>query len=241
MNDNIPNRTHAIYKWLHTTVAGLYLTVTQVVYELVVFRVNTESAAINIFLNIAFNGVVYYLLYQLVKHIYQFVWIRRNKDCYIAGKWYHIHTKDHSDYLRVGILNIKQHFFDISVEGHNYQPCLNEAGELEFENGAATHWRYTLAELSDHGNIYACYSASKKSGKRRSNKGIHQLMVLEHGQDGYPTIYDGDFGDIFPSTSEGYLRLYRAGKADKKTGQTDRPELWLQTVKSLLAKQNSQA
>ena len=79
-----------------------------------------------------------------------------------------------------------------------------------------TQWRYILSNISDGGELLACYSAGKKTSNNRSNRGLHEMMVIEHDKFGYPLIIRGTFSDVYPSTSEGYIELFRSQSRGRK-------------------------
>ncbi|MBQ2772020.1 MAG: inositol monophosphatase [Methanocorpusculum sp.] len=175
------------------------------------FSENTVHTFINIFL----FGCGYAILFAIANFTYRQIWVRRNKSCYLAGRWYHIHTKDgNKDYIRTGTVDIEQNYFDLDVEASNFEPVKYQTkGEIIINidpcNHNITHWRYNIVELSERGGILSIYTSHKAIGSTRIYKGIHELHVIDYDARGYPSILEGTFADIAPSTSQGSLWLYR--------------------------------
>jgi len=238
MDGKIQNRTLSVYQSISASAAGIYIVAVQSLYELFNWRFSDNPLA-NVLFNIVIGGVLYIIILKAIIFIKMRLWMKEYNECYMGGTWYHIHTKeDDGQYIRAGRVRIKQHFFDISVEGENYTPELimcegKDTPEIRFGNRRKmTQWRYILSNISDGGELIACYSAGKKTSNNRSNRGLHEMMVIEHDKFGYPLIIRGTFSDVYPSTSEGYIELFRSQSRGRKDAvdTSDAPQAWVEAV-----------
>ena len=255
MYRGIQNQTLEVYLSLFASVAGVFIIVMQTATELNYFNTLYQWLAkygvpdvlctlIPLLLSFLAGSAFFRVLYVAMRWLRQKRWIRTYNECYLNGQWYHIHRKDSDPtYLRVGLVNIRQHFYDLDVEAVNYNLAKLSPEELEqLQTGSApvhfdnqkkvTRWKYILSAIDEKGTITACYRASKKFTQNRVNRGIHDLHVVERDAKGYPLILQGTFGDICPSDSEGYIELHRSVNMKKHAySDTEQaPQSWLDEV-----------
>ena len=171
MNSQIKNPTLRLYLSLITVVILIYVSLIQVIVactsgdllngillsiipkDTVLYDFFSENT-VHTFINIFLFGCGYAILFAIANFTYRQIWVRRNKSCYLAGRWYHIHTKDgNKDYIRTGTVDIEQNYFDLDVEASNFEPVKYQTkGEIIINidpcNHNITHWRYNIVELS---------------------------------------------------------------------------------------------
>ena len=175
----------------------------------------------------AVGAVMMWIAWLLARWLTMRLWLRRNKECYLGGYWYHIFTKDNDPgYLRIGIVRIRQHFYDIEVTAEDIPLGDLTPGEREqlregivpvrLSSSHRTTWKYKLSDVDENGNLIAMYEAGRQVEKNRFNRGIQELDVIEQNDEGYPVILQGEFGEFFPSDREGYLELHRALSSNRR-------------------------
>ncbi|MBR1814105.1 MAG: inositol monophosphatase [Lachnospiraceae bacterium] len=263
MNGELQNQTLDVYIGVFTWTSAIFIILLQIFYEMDMVAVigrlvrsipplvpiadfvssRVSGSLISLLLSILMGSFAYTILFHLVLAIEKRRWIRKYNECFVNGTWYHMHLKEKDDqYLRVGRVTIRQHFFDLDVEAMNYNldPLTKEERELPVQQRPVrfgsqkkvTRWSYILSSIDEKGGILACYQAIKKLSNNRFNRGLHELRVVERDEHGYPIVLQGDFGDITPSESEGYLEFYRATNV-KRSGSfdtSDAPQSWLDAV-----------
>ena len=229
MSTHIKNPTLRLYLSLITVTILIYVSLIQILVActsgdllngiiLSIIPMNTavyeffSENTVHTFINILLFGCGYALLFTIINFCYRQIWVHNNRSCYLAGRWYHIHTKENNkDYIRTGVIDIEQNYYDLDVEANNFEPIRYETdGEISIStdpcNHNITYWRYNLAELSERGEILSIYTSHKATGSTRSYKGIHHLHVIDYDSRGYPSILDGAMSANVPSRIEGYPR-----------------------------------
>lgn len=236
MDDRIRNETSHIMLKIHTiaTTVTLFVLIFAL-QELYAFKEEyaltfLHDSAFDLIIAVVTSGIVYTIILKITEKVYTNHWIKTHRDLYIAGEWMHIHGKADKDstYLRVGTARIRQNFYNIEIHAENFSPKY-ENGEYRPRDLQYTLWKYTLGEISDTGDIIGVYVASKKYSTMRTNRGIHQISVIENDHEtDLPTVLAGGFSDVSPSDSEGYIRLYR------KTVGTGATHSLLDRIKKML-------
>lgn len=238
------NETSSVYGTIYQIAIAIFIFVLVELYTIkesndVIFFKDTSADFI---LSVVTSGIVFYVILELTKWTYVKWWIRKYPDLYLAGDWLHIHGKNSDlSYLRVGIVRIKQNFYDLEVHAENYSPKYGEDGIFRPKNRRYTRWKYLISEVNDAGDVVGVYRASRKYTEWRTNEGIHKLSVIEVDDEmQYPTVLAGEYADIYPSDSEGYLRLYRVsiGPGKKKMlpclDENGYPEVWKTEVLAIM-------
>ncbi len=244
MDERVKNGTSSVQNTIHQTAVGIFIFVLVGLYtikesgDIVFFK----DAYADLIISLVTSGLVFCVILELTKWVYEKWWIHKHSDLYLAGDWLHIHGKN-SDlgYLRIGVVRIKQNYYDLEVHAENYSPKYGEDGIFRPRNRQYTRWKYLISEINDSGDIIGVYRASRKYTEWRTNEGIHQLSIIEFDDDlKYPTVIAGEYADVHPSDSEGYLRLYRVsiGSDRKKLlpnlDENEYPEVWKTEVLAIM-------
>lgn len=201
-----------------------------------------KDASADFIISVVTSGLVFYIILELTKCAYSKWWIRKHPDLYLSGDWLHIHGKNSDlSYLRIGVVRIKQNYYDLEVHAENYSPKFGQDGIFRPKNRQYTRWKYLISEINESGDVIGVYRASRKYTEWRTNEGIHQLSVIEFDEDmRFPTVIAGEYADVHPSDSEGYLRLYRVsiGSGRKKLlpylDENEYPEVWKTEVLAIM-------
>ncbi len=137
---------------------------------------------------------LYTVIHIVVKKTYFFVWKHRNRSIWLEGMWLHIHVKNN---IRVGTVEIKQHFNEIGGIGHNISP--NSADKKDTTWSYVTGW---VEDVNGARDFVAYYKATKvKSNSTRD--GVHALSLETPNQKNkFTTQMIGAFRDTFAIESD---------------------------------------
>ena len=185
--------------------------------------------AVELICEILIFGSGYAVLYFVVKWIYYRHWKRKNRSCYLEGTWYHIHYGNEQDnyYIRCGMIEIRQNFYDLEIEAKNFNPLALYQGEdgvikLQVDPRNITYWSHDTCALSEQGDIIGAYSSSKLSGAYVTVQGIHQFHVIDHDSENYPVELGGFFADTCSKDKYGNIRIYRAKRKSFRTAAREK-------------------
>ncbi|MCI8496770.1 MAG: hypothetical protein HFE85_00790 [Clostridiales bacterium] len=235
MNEKVRNQTLSIYNTIHVLTATIYVVLLQIVQKFTQDELLSEAFnrmftydegsllwkafsrdAVELICEILIYGAGYAILYFIVKWVYTRRWKRQNRSCYLEGTWYHIHYGNDQDdyYIRCGVVEIRQNFYDLEIEAKNFNPLSLYKGEdnvikLQIDPRNITYWSHDTCTLSDQGDIIGAYSSSKLSGSHVTVQGIHQFHVIDHNSENYPVELGGFFADTCSKDKCGNIRMYR--------------------------------
>lgn len=232
MDSRPKDENAAITATIFTISVSILIVIVQMLFSL--FPFNSEeldtflSKGYGLVICIATSGLLFFIIRYTVGRIYTIYWIHVHKDLYIAGEWRHVHRRNKGcDYLRAGTIYINQNFYNLEVHAENFNPVLKN-GKVAKRDNQLTRWRYLLGSVADSGEITGLYQASNRFAEtNRLVRGVHRLFVLGYDENGYPSIIGGEFTDCAPSSSEGYIMLYRINidfdKKKSKPAKSDGP------------------
>ena len=123
------------------------------------------------------DATLYTGIFYLVRFIFDFILVKKNKKLDIAGRWYHVHVPrslGELDYsairLSAGYTDISRNLYDFTFDGHNkHFKYIN--GEVISINDYSTHWftkAMKFADLNEF-DLIEIYEADSKG------KSIKQL------------------------------------------------------------------
>ncbi len=193
------------------------------IYKSIFFATNTIFLIIfEIYIMLAFNGInilnfesisndtlriilqilaqiisfsaIYAILHKIVFKIKSLIWIKQNKEIWLQGIWLHVHEKKD---IRVGIVKIKQNFYEIEAQAQNINPSM-------VDNDKITDWYYSMARVSlnEKDESFVGYYKTHKHDVSENNDGMHRLIVTSR-KNGYPCIMRGNFYDtVHPNNNE---------------------------------------
>lgn len=194
-------KNKSIYNYIYT-ISGLILVFIIEIYlqlcanGIKLFTVpGYENKVVNILIEFCIHWIVfsgmYILIYKIVSILTAQIWIRKNKNIWIAGTWLHIHEKDK---VRVGIVKIEQDYYNIKAQAMNMDPTKND------KLSDFTTWSYCMAQVNhvteDVGRGFSGFYYAYKNNKGEKNYGIHRLTIICN-KTGYPSFLHGNFYDTF--------------------------------------------
>lgn len=149
------------------------------------------------------------LLYKIIQHFVTYKhcleWRSANKNIWVKGLWLHIHDKKK---VRVGVVDIDQDFYSITVEGYNVSPKSYNMDESRW-----THLLGRIVKTDNQHTIYGYYE--NKHGFDGTKGGMHEFDILNTSNNQYPIQMKGFFRDLINSkgqdisNSVGEIFLYR--------------------------------
>lgn len=176
-------KNKSIYNYIYT-ISGLILVFIIEIYlqlcanGIKLFTVpGYENKVVNILIEFCIHWIVfsgmYILIYKIVSILTAQIWIRKNKNIWIAGTWLHIHEKDK---VRVGIVKIEQDYYNIKAQAMNMDPTKND------KLSDFTTWSYCMAQVNhvteDVGRGFSGFYYAYKNNKGEKNYGIHRLTII---------------------------------------------------------------
>lgn len=220
MNSKIENKTLSVYTKINNVSITLFLIVLQVVYvfEETIMQIIPELWFTNtkfrdIIIGILISSITFTIIYSCVFILWQKIWKYQHlNNCYISGNWCHVFDReidDNTDYVRAGWLVISQNFYDIEVTAHNYYISL-EGDKLVFDPKNISKWHFTLSELNNSGDIFACFEKETGYKNSISNTGIMKLSTYSYNVNDIVTKMDGTFMDAGKSLVKGNIKLFKA-------------------------------
>ena len=183
-------KNKSIYNYIYT-ISGLILVFIIEIYlqlcanGIKLFTVpGYENKVVNILIEFCIHWIVfsgmYILIYKIVSILTAQIWIRKNKNIWIAGTWLHIHEKDK---VRVGIVKIEQDYYNIKAQAMNMDPTKND------KLSDFTTWSYCMAQVNH-------VTEDVGRGFSGLNYGIHRPTIICN-KTGYPSFLHGNFYDTF--------------------------------------------
>ena len=136
-------------------------------------------------------SVLYYFLRWILLLIVRKCWEKKKSRCNLKGTWLHIHEKE---VVKIGVADITQDFYDITVRGENVQPNTYD------DDIQITNWHYACAEFDpdDSVKLIGCYLAHRQQGingqPERTKQGVHLFTELVE-ENGKVVQMKGEFGD----------------------------------------------
>ncbi len=192
------NSNKQIYGWLNGFAVAITLCLIEIYTEggwsivnrLESFGISVSESMENTldgFINWFCFGVMFFILKALIVKGFELLWNRCHLGIYIEGQWFAVHEKE---LVRIGIADIKQDFYDISVKAFNVDTN-------EEHSQRKTNWRYigTAFKPDENADIkfMGCYFAQRKD--EAPKQGIHMISEVEF--DGKKIIkMSGQFGDV---------------------------------------------
>lgn len=183
-------------------------------------------------------AVLYAIVFFIVKAIYDFILVKKDKRLTITGKWYHVHVPyimGKEDYsitkLSCGTTKVSRNLHDFTFVGDNRKFTVVN-GEILKSDDNATHWYTRATKLSDENDfdIIHIYEARTSGTQTREIQScpfckskfddpveIEEAGVFRHGIHKIDIIEgEGDilemkaeYSDCYPSFKNGKLFFYR--------------------------------
>ena len=183
-------------------------------------------------------AVLYAGVFFVVRAIYDFILVKKDKRLTITGKWYHVHVPyimGKEDYsigrLSCGTTKVSRNLHDFTFVGDNRKFSVCD-GEILKSDENATHWYTRATKLSDENDfdiihIYEARTAGAQTreivdcpfckSKFDDPVEIEEAGIFRHGIHKID-IFEGDDGelqmkaeysDCYPSFKNGKLFFYR--------------------------------
>lgn len=192
-----PNYVKQITIWALTVTfiaVDVYISLMSIGYNLFDLIAFTDNEIVNtallVILQAFLLGGAFAAFYFAVYGIYLFLWKRKYKRLWFSGVWLHIHDKKDP---KIGIVKIKQSFFDLEVSAVNIKPLSTMPRKQQ------TDWYYIGTECEPNGTqgdtLVCCYMAQRKNEKNKY--GMHIFQDVEYTKRGFPYVLVGEFGDVF--------------------------------------------
>lgn len=243
MNSDLENLTLLEYKKIQNVSISIYLITIQIVYcYRDIFNKNfigvlfSNNDIKDFILGIIISATTFSAIYFVVLLIWQRIWISSNKNtCYLEGTWYHVFGREvdkNKNYVRAGIIEISQNFYDISVNAYNYDIYIKD-GTITYDPNSFSNWYFSLCELKKEGKIEAKFLKVKEYSEALSNSGIMMLSVYSRDYKENIKELVGVFSDSGSSTVKGNIRVFKATKATKKQDfdfLDSAPDIWKQYI-----------
>lgn len=170
----INNPTSNAVASIHTITFTVFFIIDAVLNELLYPYLERElsSDALRIFITAVIAAFLYSALYVVIKKLYDYFCIKRERKYDISGKWYHVHipnTLGRVDYtkdkLRAGEVLISRDMFDFTFVGDNFYYFSDDNGNLVQDHSDDTRWYTKSSKLSDENDfdIIEIYEAKTKN------------------------------------------------------------------------------
>ena len=210
------------------------------------FLESVMHKALAIAITAVIAAVLYAVVFFIVKAIYDFILVKKDKRLTITGKWYHVHVpyvmgkEDYSiQKLSCGTTRVSRNLHDFTFVGDNRKFSIFN-GEIIKSDDNATHWYTKATKLSDENDfdIIHIYEARTNGAQKREIHDcpfckskfddaveIEEAGIFRHGIHKID-ILEGDDGqlqmkaeysDCYPSFKNGKLFFYRTeAERDKR-------------------------
>lgn len=202
----------------------------------------------NFVIGYIFSALLFTLIYFIIRFGVQKIWIYQNRDdSYIAGDWFHFYSRKEDakeNYIRGGWISISQNFYDIDVEGHNFNINYNNKDLFIKPNPVRSTWKFETSEIDEKGNVIGSFKKrSKVVDKNKEDSpevdcyGIISFDGKAYDKYGIIQQLYGKTADAGASTVSGGLTLFRSPKRIKLTKDEYpelinlAPELWREEVR----------
>lgn len=172
--NKITNRSASAITKIHGITFTVFFIIDTVLNQFLYPFIEKElsSPFLRVFISAIIAAVLYSAVYFVVKIIYDFFLIKKEKKLAIAGRWYHVHIphifgkEDYSKLkLRAGVTDISRDTYDFTLVGNNYYYFEDEDGKMVEDHSDDTRWYTKAINLSGENDfdLIQIYEAKTKN------------------------------------------------------------------------------